>query len=357
MKRYNFNSGPSILPQQVLEESAKAIFDFNNTGLSILEIGHRTSWFIDALDEARSRVKKLMGLGDEYDVLYLQGGATTQFMQIPMNLLDTGATAAYVNNGIWGKKGIQEAQYFGNVDVVSTTADKKHSYIAKDFEVPADAAYLHVTINNTVEGTEWFSVPDSNGVPIVADMSSDIFSRQFPFEKFDLIYAGAQKNIGCAGTTIVVVKKDLLGKISRPIPPIMDYREHIKADSLLNTAPVFAVYVSLLTLRWIEEEGGLAEMEKRAVERSSLFYETLDSLPVFHPLVVPEDRSRMNATFDIQNEALQKEFLQECEASGMVGIKGHRSVGGLRVSMYNALPVEDLLVLIDLMRDFAQRKG
>lgn len=357
MKRYNFNSGPSILPQEVLAQAAEAVRDFNGIGLSILEIGHRTSWFVDVLEEARARVKKLMGLGDDYEVLYLQGGATTEFMQIPMNLLDNGKTAAYINNGIWGKKGIQEAKYFGNVDVVSDTSDKKHSYISKEFAVPSDASYLHVTINNTVEGTEWFSVPNSNDVPLVADMSSDIFSRDFHFDQFDLIYAGAQKNIGCAGTTIVVVKKDILGKVTRPIPPIMDYREHIKANSLLNTAPVFAIYVSLLTLRWIDQQGGLGEMENRAIERSELFYNTLDTLPIFHPLVVKEDRSRMNATFDIQDEALQNEFLRVCDENGMVGIKGHRSVGGLRVSMYNALPVEDLQVLIDLMKDFAQRKG
>ncbi|MFT4202683.1 MAG: 3-phosphoserine/phosphohydroxythreonine transaminase [Chitinophagaceae bacterium] len=357
MKRYNFNSGPSILPQEVLDQAAEAIHGFNGIGLSILEIGHRTQWFIDVIEEARTLIKELMGLGDDYEVLYVQGGATTSFMQVPMNLLDSDATAAYINNGIWGKKAIQEAQYFGNVEVVGSTADRNHSYIEKNLDVPKGLSYLHFTSNNTVEGTEWFTVPDANGAPIVVDMSSDLFSRQLDFSKYDLIYAGAQKNVGAAGTVIVVVKKDLLGKIKRPIPPIMDYREHIKAASLLNTPPVFAIYVSLLTLRWIKKEGGLAEMEKRAIARSSRFYDFLDSTALFRPLVVKEDRSRMNATFTIDDKAVEEEFLQVCKETGMVGVKGHRSVGGLRVSMYNALPMEHLEALIAVMADFANRKG
>ncbi len=357
MKRYNFNSGPSILPQEVLEQAAAAVHDFNGLGLSLLEIGHRTSWFVEVIEEARALIKEMMGIGDDYEVLYVQGGATTSFMQVPMNLLDTDATAAYVNNGIWGRKAIQEAKYFGNVEVVGSTEDRNNSYIEKKLNVPSGMSYLHFTTNNTVEGTEWFSVPDSNGAPIVADMSSDIFSRPMDFGKYDLIYAGAQKNVGAAGVVIVVVKKDILGKIKRSIPPIMDYREHIKADSLLNTPPVFAIYVSLLTLRWIKKEGGLAEMEKRAIARSSRFYDFLDSTPLYRPLVDKEDRSRMNATFAIDDKAVEDEFLQVCKETGMVGVKGHRSVGGLRVSMYNALPMEDLEALISVMTDFANKKG
>ena len=357
MKRYNFNSGPSILPKEVLEQAANAVHDFNGLGLSILEIGHRTQWFMDVMEEARSLVKELMGLGDDYEAIYVQGGGTTSFMQVPMNLLDTDATAAYVNNGIWGRKAIEEARYFGKVQVVGSTEDKNNSYIEKNLDVPPGMSYLHFTSNNTVEGTEWFSVPDANGAPIVVDMSSDIFSRPMDFSRYDLIYAGAQKNAGAAGTVMVVVKKDILGKIKRPIPPIMDYREHIKADSLLNTPPVFAVYVSLLTLRWIKKEGGLAEMEKRAIARSSRFYGFLDSTPLYRPLVAQQDRSRMNATFAIDDEAKEEAFLKVCKETGMVGVKGHRSVGGLRVSMYNALPMEDLEALIAVMSDFAQRNG
>jgi len=354
MKIYNFNSGPSILPQEVLEQSAEAVINFNGTGLSILEIGHRTAWFGDVISEARSLVKELMQLGHGHEVVFLHGGATTQFMQVPMNLLDADKTAAYIDNGIWGSKAIKEAKLFGNVDVVSSTKDKNHSYIAKNFTVPANAKYLHYTTNNTVEGTEWHQIPETN-VPLVADMSSDIFSRALDFSKFALIYAGAQKNMGAAGVTLVVVRKDILGKVKRAIPPIMDYRTHIEAGSLLNTPPVFAVFVSMLTLRWIKKEGGLAEMEKRSKARAELFYNTLDSLPVFTPLVAKEDRSLMNATFTIKDAQLEKEFLDMCKERGMVGVKGHRSVGGLRVSMYNALPLSSVEAICDLMKEFNEK--
>lgn len=354
MQMHNFNSGPSVLPQEVLQQASESIFNFNNTGLSILEIGHRTQWFIDVLNEAISLVKELMELGDEHEVLYLHGGATTQFMQVPMNLLDDGETAAYCNNGIWGTKAIKEAKLFGNVEVVASSKDKNHSYIPKDFTVPANAKYLHYTTNNTVEGTEWHTIPNVD-VPLVADMSSDIFCRPLDYKRFGLIYAGAQKNMGAAGVTMVVVKKDLLGKLKRAIPNILDYRVHIEANSLLNTPPVFAIYVSLLTLRWIKKEGGLVEMEKRAKERAELFYNTLDSLPVFTPIAAKEDRSLMNATFTIKDEALENEFLALCKQNGMVGVKGHRSVGGLRVSMYNALPLSSVQAICDLMKEFAAK--
>lgn len=356
MKMHNFNSGPSILPQQVLQQAAAAIHDFNGIGLSILEIGHRTSWFGEVMTEARNLVKELMQLGDAYEVLFLHGGASTQFMQVPMNLLDENHTAAYIDNGIWGTKAIKEAKLFGNVQVVSSTKDKNHSYLAKDFTVPGDAVYLHYTTNNTVEGTQWHQIPDTK-VPLIADMSSDIFSRQIDFSRFALIYAGAQKNMGAAGVNLVVVRKDILGKINRQIPVIMDYRNHVEAGSLLNTPPVFAVYVALLTLRWIKQEGGLAEMEKRSKARADLFYNTLETLSIFKPLVVKEDRSLMNATFTTVNPELENDFLELCKQNGMVGIKGHRSVGGLRVSMYNALPLSSVQALTDLMKDFAQKHG
>ncbi|HEX6914607.1 MAG TPA: 3-phosphoserine/phosphohydroxythreonine transaminase, partial [Chitinophagaceae bacterium] len=315
MQMHNFNSGPSILPQSVLDQAASAIHDFNGTGLSILEIGHRTPWFEAVLDEARTIVKSLMQLGDDYEVLFLHGGATTQFMQVPMNLLDDGETAAYCDNGIWGAKAIKEAGVFGNALVVASSADRNHSYIPKQFTVPAHCRYLHITSNNTVEGTQWHEFPGTT-VPLVADMSSDIFHRQLDFSKFSLIYAGAQKNMGAAGVNVVVLKKDITGKVKRRIPAIMDYRNHIEAHSMLNTPPVFAIYVSLLTLRWIVQEGGLDEMERRGKERAKLFYDTLDALPLFRPLVEKEDRSLMNATFTIDNKELEKQFLDECGSHG-----------------------------------------
>jgi len=354
MKKHNFNSGPSILPQEVLEQASKAILDFNGIGLSILEIGHRTSWFMDVMEEARASIKELMQLGDEYEVLFLHGGATTQFMQIPMNLLDDNETAAYCDNGIWGNKAIKEASLFGNALVVASSKDKNHTYINKGFTVPATAKYLHITTNNTVEGTQWHTIPDVP-IPLVADMSSDIFSYPTDFSKYALIYAGAQKNMGAAGVNLVVVRKDLLGKIQRRIPPIMDYQKHIEANSLLNTPPVFAVYVAMLTLRWIKKEGGLSEMEKRNREKANLLYSTIDSLPLFKCYINKEDRSLMNAVFFIEDETLQNQFLDECKEHGMVGVKGYRTVGGIRVSMYNALPLASVQAFTDLMKEFASK--
>jgi len=352
MKRHNFNSGPSILPQEVLRKASEAIIDFNGLGLSILEIGHRTPWFTEVIEEARALVKELMGLDDTYSVLFLQGGATTQFMQVPLNLLPVGGQAAYIKNGIWGIKAIKEAEVFGKAVTIGDTSDRNHSYIQKDFSIPEGSSYLHYTSNNTVEGTQWHELPPAGDTPLIADMSSDIFSRPAAFDKHALIYAGAQKNAGAAGATIVVIKKDILGKTGRNISPILDYQGHIKAESMLNTPPVFAVYVSLLTLRWIKEQGGLVEMEKRAKARADLFYEALDQLEVFKPLVEKEDRSLMNATFTTTNKELEKPFLELCNEKGMVGVKGHRSVGGLRVSMYNAMPVASVQALVDLMTEF-----
>lgn len=351
---YNYNSGPAVLPAEVLQQASDAVINFDNTGLSILEIGHRTDWFINILEEAKSLIKELMQLDDSYEVLYLHGGATSQFMQVPMNLLGDDDTAAYCDNGIWGSKAIKEAKLFGNVHVACSSKDRNHTYIPRELSVPQQSKYLHYTTNNTVEGTQWQFIPEAN-VPLIADMSSDVFSREFPFSKFSLIYAGAQKNAGAAGVTIVVIKKDILGKIKRSIPSILDYRNHIEAKSLLNTPPVFAIYVSMLTLRWIKKEGGLREMEKRTHQRADLFYETLDSLNVFEGKVDKRDRSLMNATFTTTNPEHEKLFLDECKQNGMVGIKGHRSVGGLRVSMYNALLLSSVKVLCDLMSDFDKK--
>jgi len=338
-----------------MEKAAEAIIEFNNTGLSILEIGHRTTFFMEVMEEARNLVKQLMQLDDSYEVLFLHGGATTQFMQVPMNLLDTNQTAAYCDDGVWGSKAIKEASLFGNSLVVASSKDKGYTYINKGFSVPADATYLHITYNNTVEGTQYFKEPDVS-IPLIADMSSDIFSRPLSFNKYSLIYAGAQKNMGAAGVNVLVVKKDILGKIKRPIPAIMDYQKHIEAGSLMNTPPVFAVYVALLTLRWIKEEGGLAEMERRSIEKSTLLYNTIDSLPAFNCKVAVEDRSRMNAVFFLTDTNREASFLDLCKKEGMVGVKGYRTVGGIRVSMYNALPLESVVAFTNLMKHFAENK-
>ena len=356
MKKHNFNSGPSILPQEVLEQAAQAILNFNDIGLSILEIGHRTNWFLDVLEEAKNLVKELMQLNEGYEVLFLHGGATTQFMQVPLNLLNKNDTASYCDDGIWGNKALKEAALFGNVHVAASSKDKNYTYINKNFEVPTNSKYLHITTNNTVEGTQWHQFPKTN-VPLVADMSSDIFSRQINYNLFSLVYAGAQKNMGAAGVNLVVIKKDILPNLEKPISAILDYRNQIKANSVLNTPPVFAVYVSLLTLRWIKKEGGLKEMERRSLQKSELLYNTIDALPIFNCPIAKEDRSRMNAVFFIENENLQNEFLEECKANAMIGIKGYRTVGGIRVSMYNALPLESVATFCNLAKDFLNKKG
>jgi phosphoserine aminotransferase len=352
MQLHNFNSGPAILPAQVLEQAAAAIHNFNNTGLSILEIGHRTSWFVEVVEEAKTTVKRLMDIGDEYEVLFLQGGATMQFMQVPMNLLDENGMAAICDNGVWGNKAVKEAKIFGPVTVVADTSDKKHTYLNKQLILPEGTSYLHITTNNTVEGTQWHQYPQVN-VPLIGDMSSDIFCRPTNFKQFDLIYAGAQKNMGAAGVTLVVIKKSLLGKVKTKIPAILDYQKHIDAGSLLNTPPVFSIYVSLLTLRWIEKEGGLIEMEKRNKAKAELLYNTIDSLPTFYCPIAKEDRSIMNAVFFLTDSTKEEAFLALCKSSGMIGVKGYRTVGGIRVSMYNALPISSVQAFCELMKNFS----
>jgi phosphoserine aminotransferase len=356
MKKHNFNSGPAILPTTVIKQAGEALHNFNNTGLSILEIGHRTDWFINVMEEAKLLVKQLMQLNDDYEVLFLHGGATTQFMQVPMNFLSQGETAAYCDNGIWGSKAVQEASYFGNVHIAATSKDKNHTYIPKNLSIPENANYLHITTNNTVEGTQWHTIPQSP-IPLVADMSSDIFSKPMHFNQFSLIYAGAQKNMGAAGVTLVVVKKEWAASIQKPVPPIMHYQKHIEAKSLLNTPPVFAIYVALLTLRWIVAEGGLAEMAFRNQEKATLLYQTIDSLPIFTSYVAKEDRSLMNAVFFMKDERLLQPFLQTCTDNGMIGVKGYRTVGGIRVSMYNALPLESVQAFCQLANDFATKNA
>ena len=354
---HNFNAGPSILPKEVFEEASQAILDYNNTGLSILEIGHRTPLFQSVMEEARSLVRELMQLDDDHEVLFLHGGATTQFMQVPMNLLNENEIAAYTDTGAWAGKAIKEAKLFGHVEISGSAKETNYTTIPKNLSVSPTAAYLHITTNETIAGTQWHHIPYDCGVPLVADMSSDILSRVLDYNKFDLMYAGAQKNMGAAGVNLVVVNKNILGKVNRTIPTILDYRNHIKEASMLNTPPVFAVYVAMLTLRWLKEQGGVVAMEKRNNEKAKLFYDTLDMLPLFRGIAAKEDRSTMNATFVIENMVLEKQFSELCKSEGMVGVKGHRTVGGFRVSMYNALPIESVKALTDLLKEFATKKS
>jgi len=348
---HNFNAGPSVLPQSVLQEAANAIINFNNSGLSILEIGHRTPLFEAVMNEAISLVKELMELDDDHEVLFLHGGATTQFMQVPMNLLNEKETAAYADTGVWGTKAIKEARLFGNIEVVCSSKEKNYNFIPKDFAVPNEAAYFHITTNNTIYGTQWQEIPKVS-MPIVADMSSDILSRKLDFNSFGLIFAGAQKNMGAAGATLVVVNKQILGKVKRPIPAIMDYQNHIKAASMLNTPPVFAVYVSMLTLRWLKENGGVDAMEKINNQKADLLYNAIDNSNLFKPTAAKEDRSKMNVCFVMEDAEKEKVFLEFAKQNNIYGIKGHRSVGGFRASMYNALPLSSVEYLVEKMAEF-----
>ncbi len=354
---HNFNAGPSILPKQVFEQASEAILNFNNSGLSILEIGHRTPLFEAVMDEARALVKELMQLDDAHEVLFLHGGATTQFMQVPMNLLKQDGIAAYTETGTWANKAIKEAKLFGHVEIAGSAKETKFTTIPKQLSFSKTAAYLHITTNETIAGTQWHHLPYDCGVPLVADMSSDILSRTLDFNKFDLIYAGAQKNMGAAGVNLVVINKNILGKAERIIPTVLDYQNHIHEKSMLNTPPVFAVYVAMLTLRWLKEQGGVAAIETINQQKADLLYSTLESIPFIHLPVAKEDRSQMNVVFTMKDEALEKEFLQYAKDANMYGVKGHRSVGGFRMSLYNALPLSSVQYGVDIIKAFAARKG
>ena len=348
---HNFNAGPSILPREVFEEASRAVLNFNDTGLSILEIGHRTPLFENVLEEARQTLRELMNLNADKEILFLHGGASTQFFQVPMNLLNEDETAAYLDCGVWGIKPIKEARNFGNVDVVASSKDRNYTYIPRNYTIPSNAKYFHYTTNNTIEGTEVFEIPETN-IPLIADMSSDILSREMDFNRFSLIYAGAQKNIGAAGVNVVIVDKNILKGVNRKLPSMMDYRIHIENGSMLNTPPVFAIYVCMLTLRWVKKMGGIAAMERINTKKANLLYDTLDAHPEFKPTVNREDRSRMNVVFTMDSPEKEKAFLDCCKQQKMVGVKGHRSVGGFRVSLYNALPLESVIALTDLIKSF-----
>jgi len=351
MKKHNFGAGPGILPQVVFEQAADAVLNFNGSGLSLLEISHRSPEFTAVLEETTALVQEILRLGNDYDVLFLTGGASSQFFMVPMNLLNEGEKAAYVDTGSWSSKAIKEAKAFGNVDVIASSKDDKYRHIPKGYAVPDDAVYLHITSNNTIYGSQFFDFPETN-VPIVCDMSSDIFSKPFDIKKFGLIYAGAQKNLGPAGLTLVIIRKDLSARIKRSMPTMLDYRTHIKGGSTYNTPPVFSIFTSMLNLRWIKENGGLEAMEVRNREKADLLYTEIDRNSLFSAPVAMEDRSWMNANFICKDESVEAAFIKLCKDSGIIGIKGHRSVGGCRASMYNALDLDSVKFLVSLMQEF-----
>ena len=351
---HNFNAGPSILPKEVFEEASRAILNFNETGLSILEFGHRTPMFESVVSEAMELVRELMQLDGNKEVMFLHGGASTQFFQVPMNFLSKDRKAAYLDGGVWGSKAIKEAKLFGDVEVVASSKDRNYSYLPTGYAIPENAAYFHYTTNNTIEGTQMGDIP-STPVPLIADMSSDVLSCGMDFNRFSFIYAGAQKNIGAAGVNLVVADKDFLATGNTAIPSMMDYRQHVANGSMLNTPPVFAIYVCLLTLRWLKKIGGIPAIEKINEQKANLLYTTLASLPMFNLPVPSQDRSKMNAVFTMHDPVLEKLFLTRCKEEGMIGIKGHRSVGGFRVSMYNAMPLSSVVDITDLIKDFANK--
>ncbi|MCF1191799.1 3-phosphoserine/phosphohydroxythreonine transaminase [Mangrovimonas sp. AS39] len=352
MKRHNFSAGPCVLPQEVIEKSAQAVLDFDN-GLSLIEISHRSKAFVDVMENARALALELLGLeGKGYKALFLQGGASTQFLMVALNLLEK--RAGYLNTGTWAAKAIKEAQIYDDIYEVASSKDANYNYIPKGYDIPEEYDYFHCTSNNTIFGTQIKEFPNSP-IPMVCDMSSDIFSRQLDFSKFDLIYAGAQKNMGPAGVTLVVVKEDILGKVSRKIPSMMDYKVHIDKSSMFNTPPVFAVYTSMLTMEWLKNLGGIAAIEKENEKKAQLIYSEIDLNPLFNGFAVKADRSNMNATFTLANEDLKETFDTMWKEAGINGLNGHRSVGGYRASMYNALSLDSVKVLVEVMSELERK--
>ena len=345
---HNFSAGPAILPQEVIQNCSDALQNFSGTNLSLIEVSHRSKEFVYVMDEAQSLVKKLMNIGDDYEVMYLQGGASSQFLMVAMNLLEN--KAAYLNTGTWSTKAIKEAKHYGAINELASSADKNFNYIPKDYTIGSDNDYFHCTSNNTIFGTQMQNFPDSP-VPMICDMSSDIFSRKIDFSAFSLIYAGAQKNMGPAGTTLVVVKKEILNQVSRHIPTMLDYNTHINKGSMFNTPSVFSVYGCLQTLKWIDGQG-LEEIENYNNLKADLIYSEIDQNDMFEGTTAVEDRSIMNATFVLKEERLNDAFLNACNEANISGLKGHRSVGGFRASMYNAMRIESVKVLVDVMRNF-----
>lgn len=358
MKKHNFSAGPAVLPKSVLKEAAQAVTNYNGTGLSLLEMSHRGPEFTAIIEEAVALMKELIGLSDDYDVLFLTGGASSQFCMVPQNLLNEDETAAFTNTGVWADRAIKEAKLFGNVSVVASSKEDNYTYIPKKYTIPKGAKYFHVTSNNTIYGTQMRKFPNSP-VPMVCDMSSDFLSRPFDASQFGLIYAGAQKNLGPAGTTVVIIRKDMVGSVRRTLPTMLDYRTFIKEKSLYNTPPVYPIYVCMLVLRWLKGLGGLAAIERHNKRKAKIIYDEIDRNPLFKGTTAKEDRSLMNICFVMEEKYkhLENAFGKEAEAAGMVGLKGHRSVGGFRASTYNALPKASAQALADLMADFAKRNA
>jgi phosphoserine aminotransferase len=350
MKKHNFSAGPCILPQEVLKKASKAVLNFNNIDLSLIEISHRSADFVAVMDKATDLALELLDLKDKgYTALFLQGGASLEFLMVPYNLMKKDGKAAYLDTGAWSSKAIKEAKLLGDIEVVASSKDKNYNYIPKDFKVPSDVDYFHCTSNNTIYGTQIKEFPETNGL-LVCDMSSDIFSRKLDFSQFDLIYAGAQKNMGPAGATLVVIKDDILGNTNRQIPSMLDYQIHIDKESMFNTPPVFSVYVSMLTLEWLKDLGGIEAVEKLNNAKAELLYNEIDRNPLFEGAAAVEDRSNMNVTFLLKEETKKDQFDAMCKDAGINGIKGHRSVGGFRASIYNAMPIESIQVLVDIMK-------
>ena len=353
MKKHNFSAGPCILPEEVLKKASEAIINFNNDDLSLIEISHRSKPFVDVIENARSLALELLDIENKgYTALFLQGGASNQFLMTAYNLLNK--KAAYLNTGTWSNKAIKEAKLFGEIVEVASSKDKNFNYIPKGYEIPTDLDYFHCTSNNTIYGTQMKNFPKTS-VPLICDMSSDIFSRQLDFSKFDLIYAGAQKNMGPAGTTLVVIKDDILGKVERIIPSMLNYQSFIDKDSMFNTPPVFAVYTSMLTLEWLKDLGGIKFIEKVNEQKSTLLYNEIDRNSLFEGVVIKEDRSHMNATFNITNNQLKNKFDTMWKEANINGLNGHRSVGGYRASMYNALPLYSVQALVDVMQELERK--
>jgi len=353
MKKHNFSAGPSILPNEAIRIASEAVKELNNSGLSLLEISHRSKDFVEIMTKARSLALELLNLENKgYKALFLQGGASLQFLMSAYNLLDQ--KAGYLNTGSWSTKAIKEAKLFGEVIELASSKDKNFNYIPKDYIIDPNLNYLHITTNNTIFGTQIKSIPESN-VPLVADMSSDIFSRNIDFSKFSLIYAGAQKNMGPAGTTLVIIKEDILGKVNRNIPSMLDYRIHIEKDSMFNTPPVFAVYTSMLTLEWIKKNGGINSIEANNNKKAHLIYNEIDSNNLFQGFAAVEDRSLMNVTFNLKNDAHKEIFDKMCKDADISGVNGHRSVGGYRASIYNALDISSVKTLVDVMKELKNK--
>ena len=355
MQKHNFSAGPSILPREAIEATAQAVLNFNNSGLSLMEVSHRGKDFDAVMIEAQAAVKEILEVPDGYSVVYLGGGASMQFCMIPFNLLEK--KAAYLNTGTWANKAMKEAKGFGETVEVASSKDANFSYIPKNYTVPSDADYFHITTNNTIFGTE-LKEDLKTDVVLVADMSSDIFSRPIDVSRYGLIYAGAQKNLSCAGVTLVIVKNDILGKVSRYIPSMLNYRIHIDNGSMYNTPPVLPVFTALQTLKWIKANGGVAGMQKRNQEKAAILYQEIDRNKLFKGTAATEDRSLMNVCFVMADgfQELEKEFLEFAQSKGMVGMKGHRSVGGFRASIYNAMPKESVQALVDCMKEFEDKK-